>query len=336
VLETGLTVVQWVGLAWVAQRVLVHHTPPRWPQLGVLLGGGLLAAAAAAGAGRFQAAGRRRISSTLRERLVDRLLPMAGRRGDSDPAAAALAMVESSDDIADHHAQALPLRLSAPVSMAVVFGVTAVVHWPAAVILLLASLLVPVNMRLAGLFAQEGADERAAASAQLGAVVLDSFRGLRTLQSIGALGRRRRQLADAADRLDAVTMAVARRAFISGAVMDVVITFSIAANATYVGLALLGYVRLGVAPHITLFSGLLALLLCPMYFAPLRAQPPPHTTVGSARRRPHRRSWRCWPRRSSRRRPAGGRDQFLPGPSRSCSTASASVSPDHPSRCCGT
>ena len=53
--------------------------------------------------------------------------------------------------------------------------------------------------------------------------------------------------------------------------MDVVITFSIAANATYVGLSLLGYVRIGAAPGMTLFRGLLALLICPMYFQPIRA-----------------------------------------------------------------
>ena len=49
------------------------------------------------------------------------------------------------------------------------------------------SLLVPLNMRLAGLFAKEGADERVAASTRLAAVVLDSFRGMRTLRSILAL-----------------------------------------------------------------------------------------------------------------------------------------------------
>jgi ATP-binding cassette subfamily C protein CydD len=155
--------------------------------------------------------------------------------------------------------------------MAVILLVTAVVQWPAAVVLLFASLLIPPNLRLAGILAQEGADERAAATARLAAVVLDSFRGLRTLQGIGALARRRDQLADTATDLNATTMAVVRRAFVSGSVMDVVITFSIAADATYIGLSLLGYVRLSAAPEMTLSSGLLALLLCPLYFQPLRA-----------------------------------------------------------------
>jgi ATP-binding cassette, subfamily C, bacterial CydD len=270
-LETVFTVVQWAALARVAQGMFARRAQPSWPELAVLFAGGLLAAGAAWSAARFQAAGRQRISGAVRHRLVAGLLPSGQRRGEPDAATAALATVELTDDVADYHAQALPQRLSAPASMAVIFLVTAALQWPAAGILLLASLLIPLNMRLAGLFAKEGADERVAASTRLTAVVLDSFRGMRTLQSIGALERRRDELAHAAADLNATTMAVVRRAFVSGSVMDVVITFSIAANATYIGLSLLGYLRLGAAPTVTLFSGLLALLLCPMYFQPLRA-----------------------------------------------------------------
>ena len=277
VLETVFAIVQWTGLAWIAQGALSRRTWPGWPELAVLSGGGLLAAAAGWAAARFAAAGRQRIGGCIRRHLVAGLLPSAPRpgrlagAGSPDPAMAALAAVELADDVASHHAQALPLRWSAPASMAVVFAVTAAVQWPAAVILLAGSLIVPLNMRLAGLFAAEGADEQMAASARLTAGVLDSFRGMRTLQAIGALSRRRGELAAADAGLSAATMAVARRAFVSGAVMDMVITFAIALDATYIGLALLGYVHLGAAPHMTLFAGLLALLLCPMYFAPLRA-----------------------------------------------------------------
>ncbi|GAA4636780.1 thiol reductant ABC exporter subunit CydD [Actinoallomurus vinaceus] len=270
-LETVFSVVGWATLAWIAGRVLDHRAQPTWPVLAVLPAAGLLAAGAALAAARCKAVGRQRIGRAIRRRLVAAMLPTGRRRGEPDPATAALAIVESADDVADYHAQALPERLSAPASMAVIFLVTAAVQWPAAAILLLASLLVPLNMRLAGRFATEGADERVAASARLAAVVLDSFRGMRTLRGIGALARRRGELADAAAELNAATMAVVRRAFLSGAVMDVVITFSIAVNATYIGLSLLGYVRLPAAPPTTLAGALLALLLCPMYFQPLRA-----------------------------------------------------------------
>jgi ATP-binding cassette subfamily C protein CydD len=278
-LETLFTVAQWAALAWVAQDMLAGRARPAWPELGILFAAGLLAAVTAWAAARCRAAGSRRISNAIRRHLVAGLLPSgprpaAGRlRADAEPAAAtaAQAIVELADDVAGYHAQAFPLRLSAPASMAIVFAATAAVQWPAAVILLIGSLIVPLNMRLAGLFAAEGAGEQLTASTQLGAVVLDSFRGLHTLRGIGALARRRDELADAVAGLNTATMAVVRRAFISGTVMDVVITFAIAVDATYIGLSLLGYVHLGAAPHMTLLRGLLALLLCPMYFAPLRA-----------------------------------------------------------------
>ncbi|TCO17237.1 ATP-binding cassette subfamily C protein CydD [Kribbella steppae] len=269
-LETAFTIVQWAGLALIAGDVLAGDRPSRLG-LAVLFGGGLLAAGAAWSSARFQAVGRQRIAHAIRRRLVAGLLPAGQRHTEPDPATAALATVEFADDIADFHAQSLPQRRSAPVSMALILAITAIVQWPAAVILLLASLLIPLNMRLAGLFAKEGADAQAAAGTRLAAVVLDSFRGLPTLRNLGALGRRHSELARAAGDLNATTIAVIRRASLSGAVMDVVITFSIAANATYIGLSLLGYVRIGAAPGMTLFRGLLALLICPMYFQPMRA-----------------------------------------------------------------
>src|SRR3954452_4354579 len=185
VLETVFTIVQWAALAWVAQNVLVRRAPPTWPEFGVLLAGGLLAAGAGWSAGRFQAVGRRRIAHGVRGRLVAAVLP-SRRHREPEAATAALATVEVTDDIADYHAEALPQRLSAPLSMAVIFLVTAAVQWPAAGILLLSSLLVPLNMRLVGIVAKEGAEKRVADTARLAAVVLDSFRGMRTLRSIGA------------------------------------------------------------------------------------------------------------------------------------------------------
>jgi len=271
-LETAFTVAQWAGLAWAAQDVLARRAVPAWPALALLAAGGLAAAAAAWGSARSAAAGRQQIAAAIREHLVAAALPAGQRPGSGpDAAAAALATVELADDVAGYHAQALPLRISAPASMAVIAAVTAAVQWPAAVVLAIASLIIPLNMRLAGLFAAEGADEQVTASRHLAAVALDSLRGMRTLRAIGAVERRRDDLAAAAAGLNAATMSVLRRAFLSGAVMEVVITFAIAVDATYIGLSLLGYVRLRGTPHLTLFSGLLALLLCPLYFAPLRA-----------------------------------------------------------------
>jgi ATP-binding cassette subfamily C protein CydD len=127
-------------------------------------------------------------------------------------------------------------------------------------------------MWLAGVITKAGTDQQLVATQQLGAVVLDSFRGLATLRELGAVERRGRTLADAGEQLNRATMAVLRRAFLSATMMDVVITFSIAVNATYIGLSLLGYTSVPLAPPLTLSTGLLVLLVCPMFFGPLRAR----------------------------------------------------------------
>ncbi len=112
--------------------------------------------------------------------------------------------------------------------------------------------------------------------------------------------RTRRRAAD----LNTTTMAVVRRAFLSGAVMDVVITFSIAANATYIGLSLLGYVRLGAAPAMTC-SVACSRCCCARCTSSRCAPWPPPITAGSGHCRRCRRSSRCSPTPGGDRRARG-------------------------------
>ncbi|MGW0729846.1 ABC transporter ATP-binding protein/permease [Streptomyces mirabilis] len=271
-LETLFTITRWGALAWTAQTVMDRATAHETWGLMAFAVTSVLAVCAGWTAGTLADRGARAVATGLRQQLTGALLPTAGRISETGPAEAAWAMVDLADDVADFHAQAAPLRRSAPLSMFAVLAVTAAVHWPAAIVLVLTTALLPLNMRLAGLFAQHGADRQSAATRHLNAVVLDSFRGMRTLRELGAVGRRGQTLTTAAERLNKATMSVLRRAFLSGAIMDVVITFSIAVNATYIGLSLLGYVQVPYAPRLDLFTGLLVLLVCPMYFAPVRAR----------------------------------------------------------------
>jgi ATP-binding cassette subfamily C protein CydD len=265
-----LAIAQWWGLAVAAQAVMSHDGALIvWGVVGLVVAA-VLAAAATWASRRFEAAGRARIVGEIRNSLAVALLPRGRRTADPEPAASAHALVELADQVADYHATAEPLRISAPVSMVAVFVGTAIVYWPAAIVLLLSTALVPLNMKLAGIFAQDGNDRHLLAMRRLGAMMLESFQGLPTLINLGAVERRRRDIDAASRELTAANLAVVRRAFLSGLIMDVVVTFSIAANATYIGLSLLGYVKLPGVPPITLLAGLFVLLLCPMYFAPLR------------------------------------------------------------------
>jgi ATP-binding cassette subfamily C protein CydD len=270
VVQTIFSIVQWAGVAIVAQGVMVHQAGNTVLGLVVLVAAAALAAVCGWGARSLASAGRIAVATGVRRAVLDAVLPQKVRTSDTEAAASAHALVELADDVADYHSAVVPLRLAAPASMILILGATMVVHWPAAILLVLSTALVPINMKLAGLFAQDGNDRYLAATQRLSAVVLDSFRGLHSLKNLGAVGRRGREIDLASRALNTANMNVLKRAFLSGVIMDVVVTFSIASNATYIGLSLLRYVTVpGVAP-ISLFSGLFVLLLCPMYFMPLR------------------------------------------------------------------
>lgn len=231
------------------------------------LGGALSRRLAAGAADR----GRHAIAAQLRARLIASLLPETPTtRPVLESADAAATLQEQVDDIADHLADSIPLRRAAGVSMLLIFATVALVHWPVAIILLLCTALMPLNLSLAGRTAQDASNRRLDEMRRLSAAILESFHGMPTLRALRATRRRRDDLALASERLESATMSVLRWAFISSVIMDVLITFSIATCATYVGLVLLGYVVIPVAPHLDLFSGLWVLTLCPLFFVPLR------------------------------------------------------------------
>jgi ATP-binding cassette subfamily C protein CydD len=270
VVEGALQVAQWAGLALVAQGALNADVVLCGWGVTLMLAGGLAAFAVKRAADHAALAGALAVAQGIRQRLIAALLPNRARRTTTEPAAAAHAVIELTDQVAEFHAAVIPLRRQAPASMVLILVVIGIVHWPAAIVLVVSTALIPLNMKLAGIFAQDGNDRHLLAIQRMSAVVLDSFRGLHTLVTLGAVGRRRDDIAKASAELTKANLDVLKRAFLSGAVMDTVVTFSVAVNATYIGLSLLHYVSVPGAPPLTLFAGLLALVLCPMYFTPLR------------------------------------------------------------------
>ncbi|MFC4242655.1 ATP-binding cassette domain-containing protein [Gryllotalpicola reticulitermitis] len=268
--ESVLQVVQWAGLALIAQSALNHRLAPTICGAALLLCGGIAAGLVGHAARRRARTGRTRVADGIRRRLLRTLLPDGSRSVTPEPAAAAHALMELPEQVADYHATVLPLRGQAPVVMIVIAAAIAVLHWPAALVLAVSSAIIPLNMRLAGVFAQDGNDRHLSALNRMGAVVLDSFRGLRTLATYGAIADRRNNIAAASEHLRHANVDVLKRAFLSGAVMDTVVTFSVAVDATYIGLTLLHYVQVPHAPRLSLFAGLLILLVVPMFFTPLR------------------------------------------------------------------
>ncbi len=270
VAQDVLQALQWAGVALIAEGVIADRTV--WCGWGIaaVLVGGFASVFAGRASRRAALAGRAAVATAVRDDLVAALLPARAVGSSPEPAAAAYAVLELVDQVADYHTAVIPLRRQAPLSMVFIAATIALVNWPAAIVLGVSSALIPLNMKLAGVLAQDSNDRHLFAMHRMNAVVLDSFRGLRTLVTLGAVERRRNDIGVASAELSRTNLDVLKRAFLSSAVMEMVVTFSIAVDATYIGLSLLHYVEVPGSPSPTLFSGLFILMLCPMFFTPLR------------------------------------------------------------------
>ena len=134
----------------------------------------------------------------------------------------------------------------------------------AALVLLLAGLLVPIGMALAGIGAAAASRGQFLALTRLQARFVDRVRGIATIVLLGRAESEAQALAAAAAELSARTMRVLRVAFLSSATLDLAAAAALVVLAIRYGLALVDH-RLA-QPGLAIFC----LLLVPEFFAPLR------------------------------------------------------------------
>jgi ATP-binding cassette subfamily C protein CydD len=205
-----------------------------------------------------------RVVAELRAGVLARAVDLGPRWLAEGHAAATTTLVTRGlDALEPYFVRYLPQLLLAvtvtPAVLAVIAGLDAVAGVTIAVTLP----LIPVFMVLVGRLTQHYATERLAVMQRLGVQLLDLLAGLATLK---ALGRERgpaarvRELGAAYRR---TTMQTLRVAFLSGAVLELLATLSVALVAVGVGLRL-------VFGELDLTTGLLVLVLAPEVYLPLR------------------------------------------------------------------
>lgn len=204
-----------------------------------------------------------RAVAELRERVVLHAAATGPRRTGEDGAAVATLATRGLDALEPYFVRYLPqLVLAAtltPATLLVALGL----DWVSFAVLLGTLPLVPVFMWLVGVMTQGRSARGLATMERLGSQVLDLLAGLPTLR---AFGRERgpearvRALGDAHRRATTGTL---RIAFLSGMVLELLTTLSVAVVAVGVGLRL-------VHGGMDLVTGLAVLVLAPEVYAPLR------------------------------------------------------------------
>ncbi len=142
--------------------------------------------------------------------------------------------------------------------------------WLAGIFLVLSAPLIPLFMALVGMGAEKLNQQHFETIGRLSGQFLDKVRGLTTLQLFGQTAGAAELIRKRSDSYRRITMKTLRVAFLSSAVLEFFASVAIAVIAIYIGFGLLGYIRYGPADELTLFSGLLILLLAPEFFQPLR------------------------------------------------------------------
>ncbi|MEC3955296.1 thiol reductant ABC exporter subunit CydD [Nocardia sp. CDC153] len=167
----------------------------------------------------------------------------------------------------------LPALILTALVPPVVLAVIAVHDWVSGAIIFVTLPLIPIFMILIGLLTQGKSADTLAATTRLSDQLLDLFAGMPTLRALGretagAAGDSSRSMAgrvrELGDVLHRRTMSALRLAFLSSMVLEMLATLCVALVAVSIGMRL-------VFGHMGLYAGLLALILAPEVYLPLRA-----------------------------------------------------------------
>ncbi|HET6501738.1 MAG TPA: ATP-binding cassette domain-containing protein [Amycolatopsis sp.] len=222
-------------------------------------------------ADRLAAAGARRVEARIRARLLDTLLGADGSAERVTPGSAVTALADQVPRLGEYFRGYQRAAVAAVAVPALILAAAFPAAWVVGVLLMLALPIVPVNMAVTGLGAEELSRRQLRQIDRLSRQVLERLQAMSTLRALGALGTQRRVVARAAAELAARTSAVLRVAFLASTALEWVSTFAIGMVAMYTGATLLGYVHVPLLPvRLGDRQGVFALLLAPEFFLPLR------------------------------------------------------------------
>ena len=269
VLAASATIAQAVAVAGAVAGVVVHGVPVT-PSLMLLAAAVVVRSMTVAGQEWLVGRASGQLRTDLRRGVlaaVDRLGP---QWASAQPAGRLVNAVGAGLEGLDGWVtRALPSTVSAVVVPVMALAAIIWADWRSAVVLVLVLPLVPLFMVLVGVSTRRRMEQRYAALGRLAGHFLDLVQGLTTLKVYGQVRRQVDTVRAATDAYRLQTLATLRLAFLSGLVLDLIATLSVAVVAVSVGLRL-------DAGHLGLRRALLTLLLTPEVFAPLRAMGAQH------------------------------------------------------------
>ncbi|MEA1941155.1 MAG: thiol reductant ABC exporter subunit CydD [Pseudomonadota bacterium] len=179
-------------------------------------------------------------------------------------------LVDRTALLAGHASQWLPGRMAAVVTPVCIVAAVFTQSWLAGTMILASTVMLPVFIWLTASETAALARAQQASLDSLAGVFEARVRMAGTIRAFNGVAREAGTIEAAADELARRTMAILRVAFLSTAVLEFFASISIALVAVYVGFKLLGVFPFETFETLTLQEGLVALILAPEFYAPIR------------------------------------------------------------------
>ncbi|GGB77631.1 ABC transporter [Knoellia flava TL1] len=253
-----------IGLAFALARLVVDVVSGGdWQRSGVWVVGAFAARAVlAALVDRVGASASHRVSSGLRRRLLARWLA-APAESRPDPERASTLAVQGASAVEPYAARFLPALVAGVVVPFLAVGALVLVDPLSALVVVLTLPLLPLFAALIGRETEDDTRSRWRALEQLAGHFGDVMRGLPTLVSYGRARRQVEVVGAVSAQHRTATMRTLRVAFLSSSALELLASISVAIVAVTVGLRL-------THGSMTLEAGLLAILLAPEAYWPIR------------------------------------------------------------------
>ncbi len=205
------------------------------------------------------------IKSALRQEAFNRLLALGPLHSSSEQTGGVIHMLtEGTEKLEDYFTHYIPSLIHIAILPPVIILFVFYLDWPSAIIILVTGPLIVFFMWLIGTYAKKISQDQWRSFNRLSAGFLDALQGLKTLKLFGASESESENIANSSNQFRLMTMRVLRIAFLSGMVLELAVSISIAMVALQIGIRL-------IEGMVAFQPGLFVLFLAPEFYLPFRA-----------------------------------------------------------------
>ncbi|MBW6502470.1 MAG: thiol reductant ABC exporter subunit CydD [Bacteroidales bacterium] len=205
------------------------------------------------------------IKSGLRKKIFEHTLQLGPVYTRSEKTGEMVALItEGIEKLDDYYTKFIPSLVHIIILPAVITLFTIYIDWLSGLILLVTGPLILFFMWLIGTYAKKLTRKQWSQLSTLSSHFLDVLQGLKTLRLFGASQKEAENVTSTSDRFRLITMNVLKVAFLSGMVLELAASVSIALVAVQIGIRL-------IEGLIIYQLGLFILLLAPEFYLPFRA-----------------------------------------------------------------